>query len=113
MEKSRWVKEFPGSVIVCDPEGVILEMNDQAIRGIKGRCDRDLVGTSVFDCHNAVSQEKLRHLMKHRLTNIYVSEKKGVKKLIYQTPWYVDGVYGGFMEMALPLPDSIPLRLRT
>ncbi|MDX9821328.1 MAG: PAS domain-containing protein [Syntrophales bacterium] len=81
--KNMWVKEFPGAVIVCDPDGIILEMNDQAIQGIKEPHDRDLVGTSLFACHTAVSQERLRHLMKHRLTNIYVSEKNGIKKLIY------------------------------
>jgi hypothetical protein len=31
MEKYAWVEEFSGSVIVCDPDGIILEMNEKAV----------------------------------------------------------------------------------
>ena len=30
MDEHKWVQEFSGAITVCDPEGVILEMNDQA-----------------------------------------------------------------------------------
>mgnify|MGYP000371069624 CR=1 FL=1 len=35
-------------------------------------------------------------------------EKNGVKKLIYQTPWYQDGKYSGFVELALEIPFQMP-----
>ena len=38
----------------------------------------------------------------------YTIEKGGQKKLIYQAPWYVDGEYRGLVELALPLPDTLP-----
>jgi len=38
---------------------------------------------------------------------VYI-EKNGIKKLIYQTPWYQDGQYSGFIEMALEIPFQMP-----
>ncbi len=35
-------------------------------------------------------------------------EKQGIKKLIYQSPWYVDGRYGGFVELSLEIPAVMP-----
>jgi len=31
-------------------------------------------------------------------------EKDGVKKLIYQCPWFEDGKYAGFVELSLEIP---------
>jgi hypothetical protein len=50
--------------------------------------------------------------MEERKPNIYTIEKKGVKKLIYQTPWHVKGVYRGFVEIVIEIPDSIPHFIR-
>jgi hypothetical protein len=36
MKKHQWVKEFVGAVTVCDPKGIILEMNDQGVKMFKG-----------------------------------------------------------------------------
>ena len=30
MPEHEWMKEFPGSITVCDANGIILEMNDRA-----------------------------------------------------------------------------------
>ena len=40
--------------------------------------------------------------------NIYTIEKRGKKKLIYQAPWYADGKYAGFVELALEIPETLP-----
>lgn len=45
--------------------------------------------------------------------NIYTIEKDGVKKLIYQSPWYKDGQYAGFVELALEIPFEMPHFVRT
>ena len=29
-KENAWIKEFPAAVTVCDPDGIILEMNDKA-----------------------------------------------------------------------------------
>ena len=35
---------------------------------------------------------------------IYTIEKNGIKKMIYQTPWYENGEYMGFTELSLVIP---------
>ena len=40
-------------------------------------------------------------------------EKNGVKKLIYQAPWYEEGVYRGIVELSLPIPFDLPHFVRS
>jgi hypothetical protein len=40
-------------------------------------------------------------------------EKHGLKKLIYQSPWYDSGQYSGFVEISLPVPFDMPHFIRT
>ncbi len=39
-------------------------------------------------------------------------QKNGVKKLIYQTPWYREGTYMGFMELSLEIPAEMKHHVR-
>ena len=103
-----WVEGFEGAITVCDPEGIIIEMNDRAVRTYRNIGGRDLLGRNIFDCHPEPSRTKLAEIMKHRLTHAYTVEIKGARKLLYQAPWYENGVYGGFVEISLPLPSDMP-----
>ncbi len=103
-----WVKEFGAAVTLCDDRGIILEMNDRAIKSF----GKNLVGSSLFDCHPEAACSKLRELMDNRRTNVYTIEKKGVKKLVYQSPWYKEGRYMGFMEIVLTIPADMPHFIR-
>lgn len=103
-----WVREFRGAVVICDPAGVILEMNDAAIRSNAEDGGAKLIGTNLLDCHPEPSLTKLREFMAQREPNIYTVEKRGVKKLVYQTPWHVDGKYAGFLEVVLEIPFEMP-----
>jgi hypothetical protein len=40
--------------------------------------------------------------------NAYTIEKRGVRKLIYQAPWYRDGIFQGLVELSLDIPASMP-----
>ena len=40
-------------------------------------------------------------------------EKNGIKKLIYQSPWYRDGQYAGFVELSLEIPFDMPHFIRS
>ena len=51
-------------------------------------------------------------MLENPRTNVYTVEKEGVKKLIFQTPWYDEGEYAGFMELSMVLPEVIPNRVR-
>ena len=35
-------------------------------------------------------------------------EKNGQKKMIYQTPWRIDGQVKGLVEISFVLPDEMP-----
>jgi|SRR5208283_4060601 len=107
MEKYSWVEEFSGSIVVCDPEGIIVEMNEQAAITFKKWGGKQLLGSNLLNCHPEPALSKLKQLMDQRRTNIYTIEKKGNKKLVYQTPWYVKGEYRGFVEMVIDIPASI------
>ena len=63
MPKHEWVKEFPGSVTVCDQEGRIIEMNDRAAEVFAKDGGANLIGTNVFDCHPEPSRTKLKEMM--------------------------------------------------
>jgi len=104
MNDNEWIKEFPAAITVCDPEGIILEMNDRAAKGYEKDGGRDLIGRNMLDCHPGDSLLKAQHLLAARQKNVYTIEKNGVKKLIYQSPWYKNGEYAGFVELSLEIP---------
>jgi hypothetical protein len=46
----------------------------------------------------------LESMLVNENTNSYTIEKNGIKKLIYQTPWYENDVYMGYVELSLVIP---------
>ena len=108
MESTNWVKEFPGAITVCDTQGTIISMNDQAAVVFKSQGGRRLVGTNLLDCHPEPARTKLGRMMENPQSNVYTIEKGGRRRLIYQTPWYRNGRYAGFMELSLEIPDQMP-----
>ncbi len=108
MTDNAWVRQFPAAITVCDPAGLILEMNDRAAANHAADGGRALIGSNVLDCHPEPARSRLRTLLATRQANVYTIEKHGVKKLVYQQPWYRDGVYGGLVELVLELPDEMP-----
>ena len=107
-----WIKEFPAAVTVCDAEGIILEMNDKAAKSFAKDGGYALIGKNMLDCHPDPARGKVERLMDTRLPNIYTIEKNGIKKMIYQTPWYQDGKYFGFVEFSFEIPVEIPHFIR-
>lgn len=110
MSEHDWVKEFPCTVWVCDRNGVMLEMNDHAADTQEG--GRSLIGTNILDCHPEPARTKLAEMLSSGQANIYTIERAGKRKLIYQAPWYENGVYAGFVELSLPLPAEMPHFIR-
>jgi transcriptional regulator with PAS, ATPase and Fis domain len=103
-----WVKEFNGAVIISDPEGIITGMNDKGAESLKEDGGRALIGKNMLDCHPEPARSKLAELLKKRQPNIYTIEKKGIKKLIYQSPWYQNGEYAGLIEISVEIPFDMP-----
>jgi transcriptional regulator with PAS, ATPase and Fis domain len=112
MEEHPWVYSFPASITVCDREGLIIEMNPASQEYFEDDGGLALLGTNVLDCHPEPSRSKLNQMMESQQANIYTIERAGQKKLVYQVPWYQDGVYAGFVELLLPLPVDMPHFIR-
>lgn len=106
--ENTWVKEFPASITICDPDGIITEMNDYAAKIFEEDGGRALIGKNVLDCHPEPARSELEGLMKSRQRNVYTTEKNGIKKFIYQSPWYLNGEYAGFIELSLEIPFEMP-----
>ncbi len=104
---SAWVKEFAGAVTVCDTEGVILAMNDKSLKTFEKDGGTALLGTNLLECHPEPSRTQVAELLLSRKANAYTIEKNGIKKLIYQHPWYENGVYKGFVELSLEIPEKM------
>ena len=112
MKYPAWFEGFPGAITVCDREGTILYMNDQALEVLADDGGSKLLGQNVLDCHPEPSRSKLKRMMETQQPNVYTIEKKGKKKLIYQSPWYQDGEYAGFVELSLFIPFEMPHFIR-
>lgn len=113
MKEHEWIKEFPAAVTVCDEEGILLEMNDKAAKTFESDGGRKLIGSNMLDCHPEPARKKTERLLSAREKNVYTIEKNGVKKLIYQSPWYRNGEYAGFVELSLEIPFELPHFIRS
>ena len=100
------------AITVCDTEGNILDMNQRSADVNSG--GKKIVGNNLFNCHPERAAAILRDLLDNEKLNTYTIEKNGVKKLIYQVPWYQeDGSFGGLIEFSLPIPFEMPHFVRT
>ncbi|MEA4907098.1 MAG: PAS domain-containing protein [Chloroflexi bacterium] len=112
MSKPDWDKQFPGAITVTDTSGTILWMNERSIQQFKNDGGEALVGQSVYDCHPLPAQEIIRRLLANQSSNAYTIEKNGVKKLVFQSPWYQDGQCGGLVEISFQIPQEMPHFIR-
>lgn len=113
MSEHEWIREFPAAITVCDAEGVLLEMNDRAAKTFESDGGYALIGRNMLDCHPLPARTKTEHLLAAREKNVYTIEKKGIRKLIYQSPWFKNGQYAGFIELSLEIPLEIPHFIRS
>ena len=113
MRNTSWAESIDVAVTVCDRDGAILEMNDKSRATFAKDGGGELVGRSLFDCHGPASAALIRELIAEGRTNAYTIEKGGVRKLIYQTPWYEGGAVAGLVELSMVLPEPMPHHKRS
>lgn len=106
----EFLKESPFSITVCDAEGKLLDMNDMAMNVLAH--GQNIIGQNLLDCHPEPARTKLVNMLKEHNINAYTIEKNGQKKLIYQSPWYKDGEFAGYVELSLVLPNEMPHYVR-
>jgi len=107
-----WAKEVPYAVTICDPIGIIIDMNDRSALTFETDGGRKLIGTNLLDCHPEPARSKVVELLREQKSNTYTIEKKGVKKIIVQTPWFENGKFGGLVELSIVLPGNMPHFIR-
>jgi PAS domain-containing protein len=112
MDNQDWDLEFPAAITVCDAQGIILRMNDAAVKTFEKDGGIKLLGTNTLDCHPEPARTRVKDMLASGQKNVYSIEKNGVKKLIFQSPWYRDGLYAGFVEISMEIPMEIPHFIR-
>ncbi len=99
--------ELDCAVTACDTEGTVLYQNRRSV-AVNG----DVRGRSLIPCHNARSREIIARLLAEGGRNVYTIEKRGVRKLIYQTVWREADEVRGLVEFSMELPDELPHYVR-
>ena len=108
----EWIEKLNGNVIVSDAKGTIIYLNEKAISNYEKEGGKNLIGKNLMDCHNDSSRQKILEIMTTRKNNVYTIEKKGKKKIIYQSPWFRDGEFRGIIEFSLEIPFDMPHHIR-
>lgn len=104
MSNINWAMEFSVAITVTDTGGKIIFMNDKAGATFNKYGGMNLLGSNLRECHKPESWNKISDLMKNDKTNCYTIEKEGIKKLIYQAPWYENGKPAGLVELSVEIP---------
>jgi transcriptional regulator with PAS, ATPase and Fis domain len=103
-----WVEQLPVAITVTDADGTIVAMNARSKDTFADDGGGALVGQSIFGCHPEPALSKTRALYASREPNHYTISKNGQRKVIHQIPWFRDGVFAGFVEFSIPIPDEMP-----
>ena len=110
----KWSDELPFvAITICDKEGKIIDMNRRSIATYEKDGGKALIGKQLMDCHPERAKKFIVQLMSEGKTNAYTIEKEGLRKLIYQSPWYENGEFAGLVEMSVVLPETMPHYVRT
>jgi len=108
----EWFEQLPCSVMVCDRKYKILYMNDKAAKDHTDDGGRALVGTDLMKCHPPDAQVKLRKVLASGRPNVYTTQEKSKKKLVYQCQWKKEGKAGGVVQLVIELPRDMPHHVR-
>lgn len=108
MNDSTWTEGLPAAVTVTAADGTILAMNARSRESFASDGGGALVGKNLFDCHPEPARTKTRALYAAQQPNHYTIRKNGQRKIIHQLPWFDGGVFAGFVEISIPIPDELP-----
>lgn len=108
----KYFEELPIAITVCDREGKCLDLNKKSVKVNCKTDDKSLIGKNILDCHPEPARTKLLGQLKEPTINAYTIEKNGVKKLIYQTPWFENGEHMGQVEFSIEIPFEMPHYVR-
>jgi transcriptional regulator with PAS, ATPase and Fis domain len=104
----EYFDELPSAITVADKNAIIIYMNKKALLTFANDGGSDLIGKSLYDCHNENSNTIIRQILEEGISNTYTIEKNGLKKLIHQTPWLKDNAVAGVIEFSIVIPFDMP-----
>ena len=108
-----WLEEDDSAITICDLDGIIVYMNEKSKKSFAKYDESGVnVGSSLIECHPEPARSKLLGMLKEPQTNIYTIEKKGIWKIIRQSPWLKDGIFSGVTEVSFEIPAAMPHFIR-
>lgn len=107
MPTTNWTDNAPIAVTVTDANGTIIEMNPASVATFASYGGAGLIGTDVLACHPEPARSRLAAMFRTHESNHYTIRKKRQKKIIHQIPLFDDGVFCGYVEISIPIPDEL------
>jgi transcriptional regulator with PAS, ATPase and Fis domain len=107
-----WMNEFSGAITICDRDGIVVYMNEMSKKQFDKDGGKDLIGQSLIDCHPEPSRTMLKKMLMEPFPNSYTIEKRGIRKMIHQTPWMENGEFKGVIEISFQIPMELPHHIR-
>ena len=104
----NWTDGFLGAITVCDRDGIVVYMNDQSKKQFDSDGGGSLVGKSLIDCHPEPARTLLVKMLAEPFSNSYTIEKRGIRKMIHQTPWMENNEFKGVVEISFEIPMEMP-----
>ena len=108
----NWTDEFLGAITVCDCQGIVVYLNDLSAKQFAKTEGGDLAGKSLIDCHPEPARTFLKKMLAEPTPNSYTIEKRGIRKMIHQTPWMENGEFKGVIEISFEIPMELPHHIR-
>jgi transcriptional regulator with PAS, ATPase and Fis domain len=108
MPIDNWTNQVAIAVTVTDANGIITEMNSTSIATFAADGGAKLIGSDVLACHPEPSKTQLASMYKAHQPNHYTIRKNGQRKIIHQLPLFKEGVFQGYVEISIPIPDDLP-----
>lgn len=105
-ELAHWADDVDYAVTIADRHCRIIYMNRRS-RDTFCKNGEDLIGRNLLDCHPEHAQAIIRRLLSEGGSNVYSISKKGLKKLIYQSAWKINGEIAGLVETSMVIPENI------
>ena len=102
----RWADEVDYAVTIADKDCKIIYMNRRS-RETFCKDGQDLTGRNLMDCHPEHARQTIRRLLSEGGSNVYSITKNGMKKLIFQSAWKLDGEIAGLVETSMVIPPDI------
>jgi hypothetical protein len=112
MGPTDWLDGVDITISGCDAEGTTNYLNVRGAEAFEKEGGYALLGTDMRDCHPGATRQLFEDLLASRQLQAYTIEKQGKRKLVYQVPVVREGVFQGYVELVLPLPETLPHLVR-